>query len=389
MDFSISEEARLILQTVSRFVAEELQPLEVEIDRTGIMPPETAKAVFEKSRALGLYGMNMPVEFGGAGLNAVDMCLIEEQIGQTSDILVRRAFGDIYEILLACEGSQIDRWLKPAVSGERISSLAITEPEAGSDAAGIKTRAVREGDGWRLNGHKHFISDGGISDFFIVSAVTDPDAGARGISIFLVDGDSPGFTVGRDQPMMGLRGTTHVELFFEDIKLGPENLLGPEGRGLNLALETLGRIRLAHIGARSIGMASRVLDLMIEHARDRRQFGQPIGDFQMIQTMLADSALEINAARHTILDTAWQIDQGRDPREKISMSKIFGPETFCRVADRAVQVFGGLGFCKDLPIERFYRDSRITRIYDGTSEIHRMVIARSLLKNGADFMAPL
>ncbi|NQW09642.1 MAG: acyl-CoA dehydrogenase family protein [Alphaproteobacteria bacterium] len=387
MDFSIDHETRLLLETVKRFVKTELQPLEADLDRSGTLPPETARAIFEKSKALGLYGMNMPAKLGGAGLNAVDMCLVEEQTGQTSDILVRRAFGNVYEVLLACDGARIARWLLPAVTGERVCSIAITEPGAGSDAAGIKTQARRDGDGWRLNGQKHFISDGEFSDFFVVSAVTDPDAGARGISLFLVDKQTPGFTVGRNQPMMGLRGTSHVELFFEDVALGSENLLGAEGRGLRLALETLGRIRLAHIGARSVGMAARILGLMTEHARARRQFGQPIGDFQMIQSMLADSAIEINAARLMILNTAWEIDQGLDPREKISMAKTYGAETYCRVADRAVQLFGGLGYCQDLPIERFYRDSRITRIYDGTSEIHRTVIARGLLKDGPDFIA--
>lgn len=387
MDFSISDETQLLLETVKRFVKTELQPLEADLDSSGVLPPSTAQAIFDKSRALGLYGMNMPVKLGGAGLSAVDMCLVEEQTGQTSDILVRRAFGNVYEVLLACDGEQIERWLLPAVRGDRVCSIAITEPEAGSDAAGIKTRARPAGDGWRLTGRKHFISDGDFSDFFVVSAVTDPDAGPRGISLFLVDKQTPGFTIGRDQPMMGLRGTSHVELFFDDVPLEAANLLGAKGRGLRLALETLGRIRLAHIGARSVGMASRVLGLMVDHARERRQFGQPIGDFQMIQSMLADSAIEINAARLTILNTAWEIDQGLDPREKISMAKTYGAETYCRVTDRAVQLFGGLGYCKDLPIERFYRDSRITRIYDGTSEIHRGVIAHSLLKNGPDFIA--
>lgn len=387
MDFSIADDTKLLLETIARFVRTELQPLEAELDRSGVLPAETARAIFEKSKAVGLYGMNMPVELGGAGLSAVDMCLVEEQTGQTSDILVRRAFGNVYEILLACQGGQIDRWLRPAVAGERVCSIAITEPAAGSDAAGIKTRARRDGDGWRLNGQKHFISDGAFSDFFVVSAVTEPAAGARGISVFLVDKGTPGFTIGRDQPMMGLRGTSHVELFFEDVPLGPETLLGTEGKGLRLMLETLGRIRLAHIGARSVGMAARVLGMMVDHARERRQFDQPIGDFQMIQSMLADSTIEINAARLAILNTAWEIDQGLDPREKISMAKTCGAETYCRVADRAVQLFGGLGYCKDLPIERFYRDSRITRIYDGTSEIHRTVIARSLLKDGPAFIA--
>ncbi len=382
MDFAVDEETRMVVETVRRFVETELQPLEQAVEDTGGLDPDKAREIFEKSKALGLYAMNMPRELGGGGLDAVAMCLVEEQAGHTTDILIRRAFGNVYEVLLACEGAQRDIWLRPAVRGERVCSIAITEPGAGSDAAAITTRAVPDGDGWRLSGHKHFISDGAFSDFFVVSAVTDPAAGARGISLFLVDKDLPGFTAGRNQPMMGLRGTSHIEMFFDDVPLGPECLLGEPGRGLRLVLETIGRIRLAHIGARAVGMASRVLAMMTEQARAREQFGQPIGAFQMVQAMLADSAMEINAARLMILNAAWEIDQGLDPRDKVSMVKVFAAETMGRIADRAVQLFGGMGYAKDLPIERFYRDSRVLRIFDGTSEIHRGIIARDLLRNG-------
>jgi acyl-CoA dehydrogenase len=382
MDFAVSQETQLIVDTVRRFVAKELQPLEAGIEETGVLEPETARAIFEKSKALGLYAMNMPEELGGGGLSAVDMCLVEEQTGRTKDILIRRAFGNVYEVLLACRGEQRDRWLLPAVAGERIVAIAITEPGAGSDAAGIKTRATAEGSAWRLSGQKHFISDSDFSDFFVVSAVTDPDKGARGISLFLVDKDAPGFAVGREQPMMGQRGTSHKELFLDDVRLGPEHMLGERGQGLMLILETLGRVRLAQIGARAVGMSSHILELMTDYAANRRQFGHPIGDFQMIQTMLADSAIEITGARLMLLNAAWDVDQGREAREKISMVKVCAAETYNRVADRAVQIFGGMGFSKDLPLERYYRDSRVFRIYDGTSEIHRTVVARALLKSG-------
>jgi acyl-CoA dehydrogenase len=382
MDFSIPEETRLVVETVRRFVAAELQPLEAEVEVAGALAPEKARAIFEKAKALGLYAMNMPAELGGGGLDAVSMCLVEEQAGHAVDILIRRAFGNVYEVLLAADAGQREEWLRPAVSGERVFSIAITEPGAGSDAAAIKTRALPDGDGWRLSGHKHFVSDGAFSDFFVVSAVSDPDAGARGISLFLVDKAMPGVAVGRDQPMMGLRGTSHIELFFDDVRLGRKHLLGQRGRGLRLVLETIGRIRLAHIGARAVGASTRLLDLMLKHANERRQFGRPIGEFQMLQTMLADSAIEIEAARGLVLRAAWRIDRGQDARTEVSMVKVFAAETYNRVADRAVQLFGGMGYCKDLPIERFYRDSRIARIYDGTSEIHRGMIARSLLKAG-------
>ncbi len=383
MDFSLSEEQRLLVETAREFVYDELVPLEDEVEAKRQLDPAKGRAIFEKSRALGLYAVNMPEKHGGAGLSTVDTCLVEEQFGHAMDILVRRAFGNVYEVLLLANEQQTKTYLEPATRGERVFSVCFTEPGAGSDAAGIKTKAERKGDGYVLNGQKTFISDGLFSDFFVVSAVTDPTAGARGITLFILDKGMPGFTIGRDMAMMGLSGTSHVELFFDNVQLGADRILGKEGAGLKHALETLGRIRLAHIGARSVGRATRILKMATEYARDRKQFGKTIGEFQMIQQMLADSAIEINAARMLVLQTAFAMDQGDDARERISMVKIYAPETLGRVADRAVQIFGGMGYCKDMPIERFYRDARISRIYDGTSEIHRTVIARSMLKQGA------
>ena len=387
-DFSPDETTRRLLDTVRRFVRTELFPIEEEVEREGALAPERAAGIFGKARALGLYAMNMPCELGGGGLSAVQICLVEEQFGHTKDILIRRAFGNAYEVLLECRGVQRERWLAPVVRGERVCSIAITEPGAGSDAAGIRTRAARDGDGWRLNGAKHFVSDGLFSDFFVVSAVTDPDAGGRGISLFLVDKALDGVRVGRDQPMMGLVGTSHVELFFDDVALGPECLLGDEGRGLRLVFNTLGRIRLAHIGARALGLSRRLLDAMTDYANERRQFGRPIGEFQLVQQMIADSAIEIASARLLMLHTAWRIDRGDPAREGISMVKVQASESLGRVADRAVQVFGGAGYCKDHAVERMYRDARISRIYDGTSEIHRGVVARGLLAQGAGAVLP-
>jgi len=309
--------------------------------------------------------------------------LVEEQFGHAKDILIRRAFGNVYESLLEADDAQKKRWLLPTVRGERTCSIAFTEPGAGSDAAGIATRAVRDGNGWVLNGNKHFVSDGEFSDFFIVSAVTSPEARPRHVSLFLVDKAMPGVSVGPNQPMMGLTGTSHVGLFFDDVRLGPEHLLGGEGRGLRIAFETLGRVRLAQVGARAVGKASRLLKLATDYANERRQFGKPIGEFQMIQQMIADSVIDINGARLMLLRAAWEIDQRRDARDWISMVKVEAAETLGRVADRAVQIFGGMGYCAEMPIERLYRDSRIYRIFDGTSEIHRGVVARSALKNGA------
>jgi acyl-CoA dehydrogenase len=383
MQFDLSQEQRLIVDTVRRFVETELIPLEDEIEATGELAPSRAREIFRKSRALGFYAMNIPEEFGGGGLSAVDTMLVEEQFGHTKDILIRRAFGNVYESLLECNAQQKERWLLPTVCGDRTCSIAFTEPGAGSDAAAISTRALRDGDGWKLNGQKHFVSDGSYSDFFIVSAVTDPAARPRHVSLFLVDKNLPGVVVGPNQPMMGLTGTSHVGLFFEDVRLGPEHLLGGEGRGLRIAFETLGRVRLAQVGARAVGKAARLLKMMVDHAKERQQFGKPIGEFQLVAAMLADSTIEVNAARLMLLRAAWEIDQGRDARDWISMVKIEAAETLGRVADRAVQVFGGMGYCKEMPIERLYRDARIFRIFDGTSEIHRTVVARGIMKHGA------
>ncbi len=388
MDFALSEEQRLLIATARRFVETELIPLEQQVEEEGKLDDVTARAVTAKSVSLGLFALNIPAEYGGGGLSALDNTLVEEEFGRVSDILVRRALGNVYEVMLAGTQAQKQRWLMPATRGERVFSVCFTEPGAGSDAAGIKTRARRDGDGWSLTGQKIFISDGAFSDFFVISAVTDPAAGAHGISLFVVDKGAPGFTVGRDQPMMGLRGTSHVELYFDDVKLSEENLLGGEGKGLRLVLETLGRIRLMQIGARAVGRATRIFGAMATHAQTRKQFGQAIGEFQMVQQMLSDSAIEIEAARLMVRRAAFELDQGGDARERISMVKVFAAEMLGRVADRGVQVFGGAGYAKDLMIEKFYRDARIYRIYDGTSEIHRMVIARSILKNGAALVDP-
>ena len=380
MDFSLSEEQHLLVSSIRSFIVSELRPLEEDIEKTGRLADDVAYEIRAKSQELGLYAVNIPTKYGGGGLSVLDWMIAEEQFGRTSDILVRRAFGNVYEILLEGTDAQIETYLIPAVRGDRTFSVAFTEPEAGSDAAAIKTRAVRKNDGWVLNGSKHFISDGLYSDFFIVTAVTNPDAGARGISTFILDKGLAGFTVGRDQPMMGLKGTSHVEMHFENVKLNEGCLLGKEGQGLKLALATLGRVRLAQVSARAVGRSSMILDSCLRYSKDRRQFGSPIGEFQMIQHMLADSAMEINACRLALWQTASRIDAGEEARGAISMLKVQASEMLGRVVDRAVQIYGGAGYCCDLPIERYYRDARIARIYDGTSEIHRMVMARQMMK---------
>ena len=380
MDFSLNDEQKMMIDTIRRFIAEDLQPLENEVEEKGYLEPEQAAEIHAKGKELGLYALNMPAELGGGGLSNMDRILCEEQFGHTTDILIRRAFGNVYEPLLHCKGEQVERWLKPAIEGQRTCAITITESGAGSDAAGIKTHAKRNEQGqWVLNGSKHFISDGEWSDFFLVSART----GEKEISMFMVDKGLPGFTVGKDQKMMGLRGTPHLELFFDNVVLEDATLLGEQGQGFKLAMGALNVVRLAQVGARAVGKATHVCEMMLDYANDRKQFNTRIGDFQMVQQMLADSVIEINAARWMVYQAAWMLDQGLDAREQIAMVKVHAAETLGRVVDRAVQVFGGMGFCKELSIERYYRDARIYRIYDGTSEIHRGVIAKSALKKGA------
>jgi acyl-CoA dehydrogenase len=242
MDFSLNEEQKMLLETVRRFIREHLSPLEEEVEREGLLKTETAQALHQKSKALGLFALNMPSALGGGGLSVMDRILCEEQFGHTSDILVRRAFGNVYEPLLECKAEQIERWLKPTVQGARTCSIAITEPGAGSDAQGIKTHAKKAATGWVLNGNKHFISDGLWSDFFLVSAKT----GEREISMFMVDKGLAGFSIGKDQPMMGLRGTSHAELFFDNVALENACLLGEQGQGFKLAM---GGIKCSSLGS--------------------------------------------------------------------------------------------------------------------------------------------
>jgi len=385
LDVTMTDDQQMLIDTVRRFVETEVQPLEREVEELAKIPEDKLKVVKSKAQSLGLFAMNMPADVGGGGLSITDMCLVEEELGKTSDALIRRVFGQVYPMLMACKGDQRERYLLPTVKGDKICAMAITEPGAGSDAVSISTTAEMKGNEWVLNGTKHFISDGDIADYVILMALTDKEKRARGgITLFLVDKGTPGFTVARRQPMMGHRGYGHAELSFQDCRIPAGNVLGEVGGGFKLIMESVSAVRLAHIGARCVGMGRRVLELMRNHANERKQFGKAIGEFQMVQQMIADSATEIFATRAMVLATAAELDRGIDCRDKVSMVKLFASEMLGRVADRGIQVFGGMGYSKDLPLERIARDARVTRIYDGTSEIHRMLIARSVLKNGLE-----
>jgi acyl-CoA dehydrogenase len=383
MDFQLTDEQRLIVETVGTFVTAELDPHADEVERLDDVPPELARAIREKAIAAGLYAANMPEEIGGGGLDAVSMTLVERELGKTSfalQMLVARPSN----ILLACEGEQRERYLHPTVRGERHDCLAMTEPGAGSDVRSMRTRATREaGGGYLLNGTKHFISHADMADFAIVFAVTGTEETPRGarnlISAFLVDLDAPGVEVRTGSGCVSHRGYHQCELTFTDCRLPAGQRLGEEGRGFELMGEWLGASRL-QVAATSVGRARRVLDLTLEWAAEREQFGRPIGRFQGVSFPLADMATELEAAELLTLRAAWKQDRGTLTDRDAAMAKLYSSEALGRITDQAVQIFGGMGLMAELPIERYWRDARVERIWDGTSEIQRHIISRSLLR---------
>ncbi|MFT3820605.1 MAG: acyl-CoA dehydrogenase family protein [Rubrivivax sp.] len=381
IDFSIPEDTRLLLDSLRRFVDTEVVPLEAETEATDSITPRVT-TLRRRAQELGYFAMGMPADVGGGGLNCVESCLVEEQIGRTSATLVHLVFGRLSRLLLLCEGEQRERYLLPTVRGEKNYCFAITEPGAGSDAAGIRTRAARASGGYVLNGTKHFITFGDTADYAIVTARTG-DVNSRDIGLFLVDKGTPGFSVVRRQQMMGHRGTGHAELNFADCFVPESHVLGDPRKGLQAVLEHgLSHARLVTVGGRSVAQATRLLEMARDYAKQRTQFGAPIGNFQLVQAMLADMVSDILAVRLLMLNTAWELDQGIDVRGKVAIVKVQASEMLGRVADRAMQIFGGAGYTTDLPIERIYRDCRVMRIWDGASEVMRLQIAKAVLAGG-------
>jgi acyl-CoA dehydrogenase len=382
MDFELDAEQRAIVDTVRAFVTRELYPHEAEVDRLDDVPKELVDEIRAKALKAGLYAANMPEDLGGGGLDSVGMVLVERELGRASyalQWLVARPSN----ILLASTGDQRERYLLPAVRGDRIDCLAMTEPGAGSDVRSMTTRAVRDGDDYVIDGTKHFISNADKADFVILFAATgteDTDRGSRKlISGFLVDMDTPGLTVRRGPSSVSHRGYHHSELAFEGCRVPATQLLGDEGRGFDLMGEWLGASRLT-VAASSVGRAQRVVEMATSWAAERQQFGQPIGKFQGVSFPLADMATELDAAELLTLRAAWKLDQGTMTDQDAAMAKLFASEALGRITDQAVQIFGGMGLMDELPIERFWRDARVERIWDGTSEIQRHIISRSLLR---------
>ncbi len=379
MDFGLNDEQRAIVDTVRTFVTRELYPHEDEVDRRGDVDPDLVEHIRTQALKAGLYAANMPEDLGGGGLDALGMALVERELGRASyalQWLVARPSN----ILLACVGDQRERYLLPAIRGDRHDCLAMSEPGAGSDVRSMTTRAVRDGDDYVVDGTKHFISNADKSDFVVLFAVTGKDdAGKNLISGFLVDLDSPGLTVGRGPSSVSHRGYHHSELSFEGCRVPASNLLGEEGRGFDLMGEWLGASRLT-VAASSVGRARRVLEMATTWAAERVQFGQPIGRFQGVGFSLADMATDLEAAELLTLRAAWKLDQGTMTDKDAAMAKVFASEALGRITDQALQIYGGMGLMDELPIERFWRDARVERIWDGTSEIQRHIISRSMLR---------
>jgi alkylation response protein AidB-like acyl-CoA dehydrogenase len=379
MDFGLSEEEREIRDWVRTFVTREVMPMEstvLERERRGEPGLSLAelRALQDKARQSGFFGIQTPEEYGGMGLGAVMTALVEIELGRS---FVQFSFGGAADnILFVANDQQKQDYLLPTIEGEKISCFAITEPGAGSDARNIRTTAVRDGDEWVINGEKTFITRGDVADFVMVFAVTDKASGA--VTCFLVDRDA-GWTSETIQTM-GQWGP--ASLVFEDVRVPHSAILGEEGRGFELAMRWIGRGRYL-LPARALGACERMAEMAMEHAQNRVTFGEPIANRQAIQWMLADSATEIEALRWLVLASAWQADHGIDSRQGQSMAKLYGGVKANEIVDRMLQIHGGMGYTRELPIERWYRELRVLRIYEGTDEIQRRTIARNLLAGHA------
>jgi alkylation response protein AidB-like acyl-CoA dehydrogenase len=378
MDLTLSDEEREIREWVRTFVTKELMPLEpkvLERERQGErgFSLEELRGLQEKAKQSGFFGVLTPEEYGGMGLGSVMAALIEIELGRT---FVQFKFGgDADNILFHANDEQKRRYLEPTISGERYSCFAITEPGAGSDARNIRTSAVRDGDEWVINGEKTFITGGDIADFCMVFAVTDKEKGADGgVTCFLVDRDA-GWT-SATIPTMGEWGP--ASLSFQDVRVPHSAILGEEGRGFALAMKWIGKGRFM-LPARALGACERLVEMAMEQAKNRVTFGEPIANRQAIQWMIADSAVEIEALRWLVLTAAWQVDNGIDSRQSQSMAKLYGGVQANQIVDRVLQIHGGMGYTRELPVERWYRELRLLRIYEGTDEIQRRTIARNLL----------
>jgi acyl-CoA dehydrogenase len=382
MDFALSSEQEMIVTTVRDFVETEIYPHEDVVERTGEVPAELAQDIKRKVIEMGFYACNFPEEVGGGGLGHLDFALVERELGRGSMALTH-FFGRPQNILMACEGEQKEKYLFPAVRGERMDALAMTEPEAGSDVRGMSCTAVREGGDWVVNGTKHFISGANHADFVIVFVATGVDDTPKGpkkrITCFLVDRGHPGFTIRDGYRSVSHRGYKNCILEFDDCRLPDAQVLGEVDGGFAVMNTWLYATRLT-VATNSVGRARRCFDYAVAHAAERKQFGQQIAKFQGVSFQVADMITEIDAADWLTLSAAWRLDKGLPANREIASAKLYATEMLARVTDRTLQIFGGMGLMSDYPIERFWRDARVERIWDGTSEIQRHIISRDLFR---------
>ncbi|MER5182459.1 acyl-CoA dehydrogenase family protein [Streptomyces sp. NPDC002896] len=371
-----------VLSEVRRFVRERVVPLEAEIDEKDEMPAD----IREAAKKMGLFGFALPEEYGGLGLSMYEEAQLMFELGYTTPSL-RSMFGTNngiagHVLMVGGTEEQKANWLPRIASGDVLASFALTEPEAGSDPSTLTTRATRDGDEWVINGAKRYITNAPLADVFMVFARTDPDAPrTRGISTFLVPAGTPGLTVAPKDHKMGQFGAWTADVYFDDVRVPADALVGDENglnRGFNTAMGCIAHGRV-HISALCVGMAERLVDESVEYARTRRQSGKPIGSFQLVQGLIADSMTDYYAGRATVLEAARRFDSGEDTKIGPSCTKYFASEMVWRVADRAVQVHGGAGYMRGVAVERFYRDARLFRIYEGTSQIQQVIIAKALL----------
>ncbi|MDP6709054.1 MAG: acyl-CoA dehydrogenase family protein [Alphaproteobacteria bacterium] len=377
----IRNEAALdeMLQTMTRFVSERLVPNEERVDREGVIPED----IVAEMRSLGLGGLSLPEAYGGVGLTVEEKIRVAIAVGWTSPAYYRRLStndGAGFALVAAGTEAQKREWLSRLASGAVTGSFAMTEPGAGSDAASIRTSARRDGDSYVLNGTKRFITNAPYADLFLVTARTDPSkAGAKGISTFLVEADRPGLSRTRADRKMGLHGNDTGDVILDDCRIPAANLVGEEGEGFRIVMKRLDIVRV-EAAAVAVGNAERLIDESLRYAAGRVQFGRPIADYQLIQAMLADCRAEAYAARSMVIDAARRLDDGRVASTEAACCKLFATEMVGRVADRAVQIQGGSGYMRGTCVERFYRDVRVYRIYDGTNQIQQLLIARNMLR---------
>ncbi|HKP78065.1 MAG TPA: acyl-CoA dehydrogenase family protein [Phenylobacterium sp.] len=371
-----------LIDTVRRFVSERLRPLEAKVAEDDAMPDD----VVEEMKGLGLFGLSIPQAYGGLELTMEEECLVVIELGRTSPafrstIGTNVGIGSQALVMFGAE-AQKQKYLPGIASGEIITSFALTEPEAGSDSAAVQTRAIRQADHYVLNGAKRYITNANKADLFTVMARTDPSKrGAGGVSAFLVPRRLPGLSVGKPEKKMGQQGAQICDVIFDNVRVPAENRIGAEGEGFKVAMQVLDKGRL-HIAALCVGVAERLIADSVAYAAERKQFGQPLSGFQLIQGMIADCKTEALAARALILETARRRDAGENVTMEGAAAKYFASEMVGRVADKAVQIFGGAGYIAEYGIERFYRDVRIFRIYEGTSQIQQVIIARETMKRG-------